>query len=327
MTAKVDSAASRTVTSSTTTALSSRRPPNGRSYSRDVSGHPLRPPVPLARRAGRDVRVGPARRHRRRTARARGAEPSRRRGRGASSRDRYAAREERPRPCRSAPTPPASRAPSRGGGRRRCRPSRGADPARDLRAPARELRGSCSDFPGSARRLSGRSAWRPRSCTECREPLAIPLPTRSRTGEGRTPVSSRPPDLRWYDRLPGRRRPACPPRRTGPAGRAPASVFPRARPGPPSRYARTVMRKTTSRNSTASEKAKKPGRRASAAARLPDMSVYGRLAEYNRKRHFDVTPEPPGTARARHAGRPLDSSFRSTARPRFTTTSAWSTAE
>jgi bifunctional non-homologous end joining protein LigD len=36
------------------------------------------------------------------------------------------------------------------------------------------------------------------------------------------------------------------------------------------------------------------------------MSVYGRLAEYNRKRHFDVTPEPPGTARARDAGRPLE---------------------
>ena len=36
------------------------------------------------------------------------------------------------------------------------------------------------------------------------------------------------------------------------------------------------------------------------------MSAYGRLAEYNRKRHFDVTPEPPGTARARQAGRPLE---------------------
>ena len=34
------------------------------------------------------------------------------------------------------------------------------------------------------------------------------------------------------------------------------------------------------------------------------MSAYGRLAEYNRKRHFDVTPEPPGTARARQSGRP-----------------------
>jgi bifunctional non-homologous end joining protein LigD len=27
-----------------------------------------------------------------------------------------------------------------------------------------------------------------------------------------------------------------------------------------------------------------------------DLSRYGRLAEYNRKRRFDVTPEPPGTA-------------------------------
>jgi len=29
-------------------------------------------------------------------------------------------------------------------------------------------------------------------------------------------------------------------------------------------------------------------------AKLPDLSVFGRLAEYNRKRHFEVTPEPPG---------------------------------
>ena len=27
---------------------------------------------------------------------------------------------------------------------------------------------------------------------------------------------------------------------------------------------------------------------------LPDLSRFGRLAEYNRKRHFAVTPEPPG---------------------------------
>jgi bifunctional non-homologous end joining protein LigD len=66
------------------------------------------------------------------------------------------------------------------------------------------------------------------------------------------------------------------------------------------------MKKATSRDSTASERAKKPGRPASSAAKLPDMSAYGRLAEYNRKRHFDVTPEPPGTARARQAGRPLE---------------------
>jgi len=36
------------------------------------------------------------------------------------------------------------------------------------------------------------------------------------------------------------------------------------------------------------------------------MSAYGRLAEYNRKRHFGVTPEPPGAARARKAGQPLE---------------------
>jgi bifunctional non-homologous end joining protein LigD len=35
------------------------------------------------------------------------------------------------------------------------------------------------------------------------------------------------------------------------------------------------------------------------------MSAYGRLAEYNRKRHFDVTPEPRGNARARVEGQPL----------------------
>src|SRR5437867_10488589 len=30
------------------------------------------------------------------------------------------------------------------------------------------------------------------------------------------------------------------------------------------------------------------------AAALPDLGQYGRLAEYNRKRHFGVTPEPAG---------------------------------
>jgi bifunctional non-homologous end joining protein LigD len=39
---------------------------------------------------------------------------------------------------------------------------------------------------------------------------------------------------------------------------------------------------------------------------LPDMSAYGRLAEYNRKRHFGLTPEPRGTARSRPQGRPLE---------------------
>jgi bifunctional non-homologous end joining protein LigD len=43
-----------------------------------------------------------------------------------------------------------------------------------------------------------------------------------------------------------------------------------------------------------------------AEAALPDLSQYGRLAEYNRKRHFGVTPEPPGTPAERKAGHPLD---------------------
>jgi bifunctional non-homologous end joining protein LigD len=41
------------------------------------------------------------------------------------------------------------------------------------------------------------------------------------------------------------------------------------------------------------------------ATALPDLSRYGQLAEYNRKRHFDVTPEPSGKAAARMTGRPL----------------------
>jgi bifunctional non-homologous end joining protein LigD len=36
-----------------------------------------------------------------------------------------------------------------------------------------------------------------------------------------------------------------------------------------------------------------------------DLSRYGRLAEYNRKRRFDVTPEPPGKAGTRR-GRALE---------------------
>lgn len=42
-------------------------------------------------------------------------------------------------------------------------------------------------------------------------------------------------------------------------------------------------------------------------AALPDLSRYGALAEYNRKRHFGVTPEPPGERRAVGSGpRPLE---------------------
>jgi bifunctional non-homologous end joining protein LigD len=40
-------------------------------------------------------------------------------------------------------------------------------------------------------------------------------------------------------------------------------------------------------------------------AALPDLSQYGRLAEYNRKRHFGVTPEPAATMGTREPGRPL----------------------
>jgi bifunctional non-homologous end joining protein LigD len=67
-----------------------------------------------------------------------------------------------------------------------------------------------------------------------------------------------------------------------------------------------TMKKITARDTPASGTAQ---RRASPAARegtLPDLSQYGRLAEYNRKRHFGVTSEPPGTTRAREAGRPLE---------------------
>src|SRR6185369_16406509 len=39
---------------------------------------------------------------------------------------------------------------------------------------------------------------------------------------------------------------------------------------------------------------------------LPDLSQYGQLAEYNRKRHFSVTPEPAGKAADRKTGRPLE---------------------
>ena len=39
---------------------------------------------------------------------------------------------------------------------------------------------------------------------------------------------------------------------------------------------------------------------------LPDLSRFGRLAEYNRKRHFAVTPEPPGRSVERAADRPRE---------------------
>ena len=66
------------------------------------------------------------------------------------------------------------------------------------------------------------------------------------------------------------------------------------------------MKKATSGETRASGAAKRPASPSARAAELPDLSQYGRLAEYNRKRHFGVTPEPPGTARARETGRPLE---------------------
>ena len=66
------------------------------------------------------------------------------------------------------------------------------------------------------------------------------------------------------------------------------------------------MKKVTPGDAPASRAAKRPARSTSRAAELPDLSQYGRLAEYNRKRHFGVTPEPPGTARTRETGRPLE---------------------
>lgn len=50
-----------------------------------------------------------------------------------------------------------------------------------------------------------------------------------------------------------------------------------------------------------------PPRARRASAGLPDLSRFGTLAEYNRKRHFGVTPEPPGTHRAPAAApKPLE---------------------
>ena len=43
-----------------------------------------------------------------------------------------------------------------------------------------------------------------------------------------------------------------------------------------------------------------------APAALPDLSQYGRLAEYNRRRHFGVTTEPPGKTGAPGPGHPLE---------------------
>jgi bifunctional non-homologous end joining protein LigD len=53
-----------------------------------------------------------------------------------------------------------------------------------------------------------------------------------------------------------------------------------------------------------SNKQARPVRRPDVA--LPDLSRYGTLAEYNRKRHFAVTPEPPGGAPAARGDRPRE---------------------
>ena len=64
------------------------------------------------------------------------------------------------------------------------------------------------------------------------------------------------------------------------------------------------MRKASSGKAPASGKTRAgPAPREGA---LGDLRRYGRLAEYNRKRHFGVTPEPPGTPRAPGAGRPRE---------------------
>jgi bifunctional non-homologous end joining protein LigD len=66
------------------------------------------------------------------------------------------------------------------------------------------------------------------------------------------------------------------------------------------------MKKVTAHDTPASGTAKRRASLAPREPKLPDLSQYGRLAEYNRKRQFGVTPEPPGTPRAREAGRPLE---------------------
>src|SRR5262245_19963663 len=51
----------------------------------------------------------------------------------------------------------------------------------------------------------------------------------------------------------------------------------------------------------------RPGSARGTSTALPDLSRFGTLAEYNRKRHFGVTPEPPGKHRAAAAGpKPLE---------------------
>ena len=57
----------------------------------------------------------------------------------------------------------------------------------------------------------------------------------------------------------------------------------------------------TADRTTKSRAARKP-----AEPPLPDLSQYGRLAEYNRKRNFGVTPEPSGKMKSGAARGPLE---------------------
>ena len=74
------------------------------------------------------------------------------------------------------------------------------------------------------------------------------------------------------------------------------------------------MKKVPSRDTPASGAAKRPARSTSRAAELPDLSQYGQLAEYNRKRHFGVTPSRRERRRRGRPGGRSSSSCRSTAR-------------
>ena len=63
----------------------------------------------------------------------------------------------------------------------------------------------------------------------------------------------------------------------------------------------------TSKSKSADGNPRRASSRATqASAALPDLSQYGHLAEYNRKRHFGVTPEPAGHMSPREAGHPLE---------------------
>ncbi len=62
----------------------------------------------------------------------------------------------------------------------------------------------------------------------------------------------------------------------------------------------------TRKTRTSDDAAKGGAARKPAASAPPDLSRYGRLAEYRRKRHFGVTPEPAGKTGTREAGHPLE---------------------